>query len=36
MDQATSADKVFLWQIRERGENSDMDSDLSLCASSDN
>jgi len=36
MDQTTSADKVFLWQIHECGEDSDMDSDLSLRVSGDN
>jgi hypothetical protein len=36
MDKTTSADKIFLWQISECGEDPDMDSDLSLCASSDN
>jgi hypothetical protein len=36
MDQAASPDKGFLWYIRKRGEDSNLDRDNGVCADSHN
>ena len=35
MDQATFADQGFLWYIRERGQNPNLDGSVRLCAGGD-
>jgi len=36
MDQAASSDKGFLWNIRKRGEDSNLDCNICVCVGSHN